>query len=103
MSEWKKDSQSGRYIRLLEIKGRYSPMLMTWAPVLIRSQGVQYIQWDNEKGLIEPSQEYSYAKRAQDASQEHSLIVTEHPDIPLPGRVEFQCLSPITLYPQIHQ
>lgn len=107
MSEWKKDSQSGRYNRFLVIKGRYSPMLMTWAPVLIRSQGVEYIQWDNENGLMQPLPPSSYAKHVQDALLEHSLIVTEHPDgIPLPGRLEFHCLSnilSITLYPQTHQ
>ena len=107
MSEWKKDSRSGRLNRYLVIKGRYSPMLMTWAPVLIRSQGVQHIQRDNENGPIQPLQPNSYAKHVQDALHEHSLIVTEHPErTPLPGRVEFHCLShmlSITLYPRTHQ
>ena len=82
-------------------------MLVTWAPVLIRSQGAQYIQWDNENGPILPLAPSSYAKRVQDALLEHSLIVTEHPDgIPLLGQLELHRLShilSITLYPQTNQ
>jgi hypothetical protein len=78
-------------------------MLMAWAPVLIRSQGVQYIQWDNENGPMQPLPN-SYAKHVQDAILERSLIVTEHPDgIPLPGRLEFHNILSITLYPQTYQ
>lgn len=64
---WKKDDQSGRPIRLLQIKGKECNYPGRSCLALTGFEGVRYIQWDDEKGSVvkyapvDPGPQNSYA------------------------------------------
>jgi hypothetical protein len=106
---WEQD-RSGRLRRDLEIKGKAFVTLIPGVLALKFIKGVQYIQWDNEKGSVVkrgPStavQLQSYAHHEHDIPLGLSLIVAEYLD--LSAQQAFRHLqeirgTPATAYPQI--
>ena len=49
---WERDDQSGRLRRVLEIEGRAFITFILGVLTLRVFEGVQYVQWDNEKGQL---------------------------------------------------
>lgn len=49
---WEQDSQSGRFRRVLEIRGKAFITFILGVLTLKVFEGEQYVQWDHEKGPV---------------------------------------------------